>query len=94
MIRRFYSEDPNPATGMQDKVTGLRDYDGSWIINEIASTVTVGTHFYDKPGKHIGTVLKRGSKWDVRSAAGSNMLDFPTLGSAVHYLICWNRHAS
>jgi len=91
MIRRFYSQDPNPATGLQEKVTGLRDHDGAWIINEIASTVAVNGYFYDKPGKHIGTVFKRGRAWDVKSAHGGNMLDFPTLSSAVHYLICWNR---
>ena len=87
MIRRFYSDTPNPATGTLDKVTALRDYDGCWIINKISKTVPVNGYFYDKPGDHIATVSRDGSKWLVKSLKDGNVPGFSTLSSAVQHVI-------
>lgn len=92
MVRRFYSDTTNPATGEQDKVTAHRDiYDGSWYVNEIAKTKIVDGYYYDVPGEHIATVIKDGSRWNVKSLRDGNVPGFGTLASAVQYIMERNR---
>jgi len=87
MIRRFYSDTTNPATGTRDKVTALRVHPGEWVVNEIAKTKIVDGYFYDKPGKYLGLVRKAGSKWNVSSPEDGNVPGFGTLASAVAYMM-------